>query len=88
MADPLAVGYSLNRLDEPVRKAVSKTLLTEFDIHHRLESFCLFFRNSRDVSLSVQFSRQEGLPLSVRSGGHSYICSSLKGKNKGMKSYG
>ena len=32
------VGYRLNRLDEPVFMAVSKPLLTEFGIHHRLES--------------------------------------------------
>ena len=34
----LVVGYRLNRLDEPVFMAVSKPLLTEFGIHHRLES--------------------------------------------------
>ena len=33
------MGYRLNRLDEPVFIAVSKPLLTEFGIHHRLESF-------------------------------------------------
>ena len=32
------MGYRLNRLDEPVFEAVSKPLLTEFHIHHRLES--------------------------------------------------
>ena len=32
------MGYRLNRLDEPVFIAVSKPLLTEFGIHHRLES--------------------------------------------------
>ena len=32
------MGYRLNRLDEPIFKAVSKPLLTEFGIHHRLES--------------------------------------------------
>ena len=32
------MGYPLNRLDEPVLIAVSKPLLTEFGIHHRLES--------------------------------------------------
>ena len=32
------MGYCLNRLDEPVLIAVSKPLLTEFGIHHRLES--------------------------------------------------
>ena len=33
-----SVGYRLNRLDEPIFMAVSKPLLTESDIHHRLES--------------------------------------------------
>ena len=32
------MGYRLNRLDEPVFIAVSKPLLNEFGIHHRLES--------------------------------------------------
>ena len=32
------MGYCLNCLDEPVFIAVSKPLLTEFGIHHRLES--------------------------------------------------
>ena len=32
------MGYRLNRLDEPVFMAVSKPLLTEFGIYHRLES--------------------------------------------------
>ena len=34
----LVVGYHLNCLDEPLFIAVSKPLLTEFGIHHRLES--------------------------------------------------
>ena len=32
------MGYRLNRLDEPVLIAVSKPMLTDFGIHHRLES--------------------------------------------------
>ena len=32
------MGYRLNRLDKPIFMAVSKPLLTEFGIHHRLES--------------------------------------------------
>ena len=32
------MGYRLNRLVEPVFMAVPKPLLTEFGIHHRLES--------------------------------------------------
>ena len=37
------MGYHLNRLDEPVLIAVSKPLLTEFGIHHRLESCALLW---------------------------------------------
>ena len=32
------MGYHLNRLDETIFMAVPKPLLTEFGIHHRLES--------------------------------------------------
>ena len=32
------MGYRLNRLDEPVFMTVPNPLLTEFGIHHRLES--------------------------------------------------
>ena len=35
-------GYRLNRLEEPIFMAVSKPLLTEFGIHHRLESCALY----------------------------------------------
>jgi len=35
-------------------------------------------RSRKDVSKCVLFSQRFGLPLSVRSGGHSYICTSLK----------
>ena len=38
------MGYRLNRLDEPVFMAVPKPMLTEFDIHYRLES-CELLRN-------------------------------------------
>ena len=38
------MGYRLNRLDEPVLIAVSKPLLTEFGIHHRLESYVAYQR--------------------------------------------
>ena len=38
--------YRLNRLDDSVFMAVSKPLLTEFDIHYRLESCVLFFTNA------------------------------------------
>ena len=39
------MGYRLNRLTEPVFIAVSKLLLTEFGIHHRLESCEDVFRD-------------------------------------------
>ena len=32
------MGYRLNRLDEPVFRAMPKPLLIEFGIHYRLES--------------------------------------------------
>ena len=32
------MGYCLNRLDEPVFMAGPKPMVTEFGIHHRLES--------------------------------------------------
>ena len=32
------MGYRLNRLDEPVFMAGPNPMLTELDIHHRLES--------------------------------------------------
>ena len=38
------MGYGLNRLDEPVFITVSKPLLTEFGIHHRLEN-CVVNQN-------------------------------------------
>ena len=37
------MGNRLNRLGEPVFMAVSKTLLTEFGIHHRLESCVAYY---------------------------------------------
>ena len=45
------MGYLLNRLDEPVLMAVSKPLLTEFGIHHRLESCDSVTRLSGAASL-------------------------------------
>ena len=39
------MGYRLNRLDEPIFTAVSKPLLTEFGIYHRLESCAVFSDN-------------------------------------------
>ena len=46
------MGYRLIRLDEPIFMAVLKPMLTEFGIHHRLES-C--------VSLDVMDIRNIGL---------------------------
>ena len=37
------MGYRLNHLDEPIFMAVSKPLLIEFGIHHRLKSCAGFF---------------------------------------------
>ena len=37
--DDLTLTYRLNRLDEPISMAVSKPMLTEFGIHHRLERY-------------------------------------------------
>ena len=36
------MGYRLNRPDEPIFMAVPKPMLTEFDIHYRLESCVLY----------------------------------------------
>ena len=37
------MGYRLNCLDEPIFIAVLKPLLTEFGIHHRLESCAPYY---------------------------------------------
>ena len=50
------MGYHLNRLDEPVFIAVSKPLLTEFDIHHRLERLMLTMANWRYRTVIISFS--------------------------------
>ena len=47
------MGYRLNRLDEPVFVAVSKHLLTEFGINHRLESCGHFTAISCECSTYV-----------------------------------
>ena len=49
------MGYHLNRLDESVFMAVSKPLLPEFGIHHRLES-C-------DVCSWVVYTKQQIIKL-------------------------
>ena len=48
------MGYRLNRLDEPVFMAVSKPLLTEFGIHHRLESCVVFSKIVHDLFESAR----------------------------------
>ena len=35
-------------------------------------------RDAQDVAAAVRFARQRGLPLSYRSGGHSYTCNGIK----------
>ena len=46
----------LNRLDEPVFTAVSKPLLTEFGIHHRLES-CVLHKQLTSIYRYGHFPR-------------------------------
>ena len=50
------MGYRLNRLDEPVFRAVSKPLLTEFGIHHRLESCAWYSLAEINQVIEVAFS--------------------------------
>ena len=49
------MGCHLNRLEEPVFIAVSKPLLTEFGIHHRLES-CVRFLLAYSLAMASSFS--------------------------------
>ena len=49
------MGYRLNRLDEPVFMAVSKPLLTEFGIHHRLESSVRLIIHGEHLSNIIKF---------------------------------
>ena len=51
------MGYPLNHLDEPVFMAVPKPMLTEFGIHHRLESCGQFQTNLNEMTLSTKFSQ-------------------------------
>ena len=55
------MGYRLNRLDEPVFIAVSKPLLTEFGIHHRLESCAVFQKNHGDFTIRTGFPNSSHL---------------------------
>ena len=70
------MGYHLNRLDEPVFMAVSKPLLTEFGIHHRLES-CAILQQDNACVLEIRKCRDRVIIFNFRVGG----------KNKGNSSY-
>ena len=56
------MGVRLNRLDEPVFMAGPKPMLTEFGIHHRLESCVTIFSTSsfalKTSSLSLDAARK------------------------------
>ena len=52
------MGYHLNRLDKPVFMAVSKPLLTEFGIHHRLESCGMYWVNSESWKHVLEISKK------------------------------
>ena len=67
------MGYHLNRLDEPVFMAVSKPLLTEFGIHHRLESWEVFSK--------LRFLRQMFLTASL------ILCSSRSNALDGLRPF-
>ena len=60
------MGYHLNRLDEPVFIAVSKPLLTEFGIHHRLES-CAKTRHTLGLKEFIGGQDSESVPDSKKS---------------------
>ena len=50
------MGYCLNCLDKPVFSAVPKPLLTEFGIHHRLESCascCYLIRSTNLIDIRL-----------------------------------
>ena len=58
------MGYHLNRLDEPVLIAVSKTMVTDFGIHHRLES-CDRLIDTIPMITSTFVWFQVGFPISL-----------------------
>ena len=68
-----SVGYRLNRLHEPVFTVVPKSMLTEFGIHHRLES-CESFTfyecsdSTQALYLSFDHSFAETLLLGIAEG--------------------
>ena len=62
------MGYRLNRLDEPVFIAASKPLLTEFGLHHRLES-CVSFLGHQQM---YDFERFYGTKVGFYKGTDSY----------------
>ena len=51
------MGYCLNRLDEPVFIAVSKPWLTEFGIHHGLESSGIHQKFEKGVKVKYTLYR-------------------------------
>ena len=65
------MGYCLNRLDESIFIAVSKPLLTEFGIHHRLESCKPFQLANSDYLVGCAFAcdKREAAPRVLFGGG-------------------
>ena len=59
------MGYRLNCLDEPVFMAVPKPMLTEFGIHHRLES-CAVPGTAKDMDRQLPIFSFFGWPLFVK----------------------
>ena len=59
------MGYGLNRLHEPICMAVPKPLLTEFGIHHRLES-CGTQVNPRVTSVVQRKNFRRDVSMSCR----------------------
>ena len=53
------MGCRLNRLDEPVVIAVAKPLLSEFGIHHRLESYVAHLNCLTESQTEVRKSSPE-----------------------------
>ena len=56
------MGYHLNRLDEPVFMAGPKPMLTEFGIHHRLEScglITILFALLSDILVTLDVAKKQ-----------------------------
>ena len=81
------MGYRLNRLDEPVFITVSKPLLTEFDIHHRLESCAAespqlpLLVVDGTLSQSTWFSKIYGIEVSIIASRHTGSLKSQSSNN-------